>query len=404
MSAHASVVPLPSPGTIRADVQRMVDFGPRLPGYDGHDRFCTWLAGEFGAAGLELPPCDEYRYDCWQPEAFGLEILDGDTAGQIDVATTYVRSAGTPPDGVTGQLVFVLDAAFDVLAGNYSPHVGRPEPTPALVVDRDTGRALRAQAETRPTACLTLVAPVRETRIRSVTALLPGESDELIVVNSHSDGQNGFEENGAVALVSLARHFASLPAAERLRRTIVFAAWPGHMSGVDGIEDASCWIAAHPDLCERAVAAVTMEHLGAGEWVETEGGFHATGENELYAVWTTQGPMKHLAQPALVDADLQRHALMKPPIQITPGRPFHEFGIPHVSGIAGPTYLLVVSENGEMDKFDEQLASRQIAFYADVVRRIDGASATDLRTGDPTLGANPPTYRDRSRPVDCRPA
>jgi len=25
-------VPLPSPETIRADVQRMVDFGPRLPG------------------------------------------------------------------------------------------------------------------------------------------------------------------------------------------------------------------------------------------------------------------------------------------------------------------------------------------------------------------------------------
>jgi hypothetical protein len=114
--------------------------------------------------------------------------------------------------------------------------------------------------------------------------------------------------------------------------------------------------------------------------------------------------MKDLAQPALVDADFQRHALMKPPIQITPGRPFHEFGIPHVSGIAGPTYLLVVSENGELDKFDEQLASRQIAFYADVVRRIDAASATDLRTCDPTLGANPPTYRDRSRPVDCRPA
>jgi hypothetical protein len=149
---------------------------------------------------------------------------------------------------------------------------------------------------------------------------------------------------------------------------------------------------------------VTMEHLGAMEWVETEGSYHATGENELYAVWTTQGPMKHLAQLALVDADLQRHALMKPPIQITPGRPFHEFGIPHVSGIAGPTYLLVVSENGEMDKFDEQLASRQIAFYADVVRRIDAASAADLRTGDPTLGANPPTYRDRSRPVDCGPA
>jgi hypothetical protein len=509
MTTSTSAVPLPSPATIRADVQRMVDFGPRLPGYAGHDRFCNWLVDELAAAGLDLLPCDEYRYDRWRPEAFGFEILDGAAAGPVDVATTYVRSAGTPAEGVVGPLVyagtmptpglgtalsgtapdpigapeirawidaipdgllqgsiavvdlalpmplnasvftmvstylhwtgrtqddwaqldytrpwigpwprleilvelgakgvvFVLDASFDVLRGNYSPHVGRPEPIPALVVDRDTGRTLRGRAETRPEARLTLVAPVEETRIRSVTAVLPGESDEVIVVNSHSDGQNGFEENGAVALVSLARHFASLPAGERLRRTLAFAAWPGHMSGVDGIEDASCWIAAHPDLCERAVGAVTMEHLGATEWVETaDEGYHATGEHEVYAIWTTQGPMKDLAQPALVGADLQRHALMKPPIQITPGRPFHEFGIPHVAGIAGPTYLLVVSDNGEMDKFDAELASRQIAFYADLVRRIDTASAADLRAGDPTLGANPPTYRDQSRPVRGGPA
>jgi hypothetical protein len=25
----------------------MVDFGPQLPGYEGHDRFCAWLVDEF---------------------------------------------------------------------------------------------------------------------------------------------------------------------------------------------------------------------------------------------------------------------------------------------------------------------------------------------------------------------
>jgi hypothetical protein len=47
MSTSSSRVPLPSPATIRADVQRMVDFGPQLPGYEGHDRFCAWLVDEF---------------------------------------------------------------------------------------------------------------------------------------------------------------------------------------------------------------------------------------------------------------------------------------------------------------------------------------------------------------------
>jgi len=99
MKADASLVPLPSPQAIRADVQRMVDLGPRQPGYEGHDHFCAWLVDELVAAGLEMLPCDEYRYDCWRPERFGREILDGAGAGTIEVATTSVRSAGTPPEG-----------------------------------------------------------------------------------------------------------------------------------------------------------------------------------------------------------------------------------------------------------------------------------------------------------------
>ncbi|MDA8275996.1 MAG: hypothetical protein M0029_11545 [Actinomycetota bacterium] len=145
-----------------------------------------------------------------------------------------------------------------------------------------------------------------------MTAVLPGASDEVVVVNSHSDGQNGFEENGSialVALVALARHFASLPPGERLHRTLVLASWPGHMSGAESLEDAGCWIAAHPDLCDRTVAAVTVEHLGATEWVETPGrGYHSTGEPEVTGIWTTQGRTAELARSALVQANLARRA------------------------------------------------------------------------------------------------
>ena len=93
-----------------------------------------------------------------------------------------------------------------------------------------------------------------------------------------------------------------------------------------------------------------------------------------------------VALPALVASRLQRHALLVPPVQITPGRAFHRLGIPHVAGIAGPTYLLTVSENGEMDKFDADLAAEQISFSADVVRRLETADRSALSRGDPTLG------------------
>src|SRR3954468_9376229 len=45
---------LPTPDQVRADVQRMVDFGPRLTGNDAHNRFIAWLEQEFEAAGCGL--------------------------------------------------------------------------------------------------------------------------------------------------------------------------------------------------------------------------------------------------------------------------------------------------------------------------------------------------------------
>ncbi len=296
--------------------------------------------------------------------------------------------------GVAG-VVFAADAPHELLAGNYSPHVGRRQPVPAVVVGQKTASVLRKLCWAGPTtARLTLRAPSTPVMLRSVTAMLPGTSDEVLVVNSHSDGQNAFEENGTVALVALARHFASLPPDRRLHRTLVVTTWPGHMSGEAGIEDASCWVVAHPDLIERAAAAVTIEHLGATEWSVDKSGYGPTGHPELYGIWATRGPAAEAAKAALVDADLHRHAILKPPIQITPGRPFHDAGVPHVSGIAGPAYLLVVSEDGEMAKFDQHLAARQVAFYADVIRRLDAIPLADMRNVDPTLGDNPPTYID----------
>jgi len=38
-----AAVSLPNAAQVRAEVQQMVDFGPRLTGYPGHDQFCTWI-------------------------------------------------------------------------------------------------------------------------------------------------------------------------------------------------------------------------------------------------------------------------------------------------------------------------------------------------------------------------
>ena len=106
-------------------------------------------------------------------------------------------------------VVFVLNRSFAGLEDNYLPFYSGYEPLPALFVDRDTGQ-LREAASTRPRATLTLTATRAQSTIGSVTAVIPGRSDETIILNTHTDGQGFVEENGAVAFVQLARHFASL--------------------------------------------------------------------------------------------------------------------------------------------------------------------------------------------------
>lgn len=297
--------------------------------------------------------------------------------------------------------VIIMDVSSDQIRGNYSPHHSSYQPPlPALFVGADTGDAIREAAEKGELAKLTLDAQWVDGAMPQLTAVLPGESDEIIIVNTHTDGQNFIEENGCFALLHLARHFASLPAGERLKRTVVFACWPGHMTGTT--PEAPGWILAHPDLVKRAVAAFTIEHLGATEWDDEPGrGYVPTGRNERVNFAATKGPLMRSVIDLLQKFDLQDHLVQNGP-GITVGSSFHEQGVPHVGCISGPSYLLGVVPNGHLDKLDAGLAARQTAMLAELIRFADRTPAADLRAEDPSLGAKPVTGPDTSRPAQCR--
>jgi hypothetical protein len=286
--------------------------------------------------------------------------------------------------GASG-VIFVVDSSLEALEGGYLPFGHGLEPLPALHVDRDTGRRLRAQAMGRPRTRLTLTASREPVPVSAVTAVLPGTSDETLIFNTHTDGQGFAEENGGVAFVELARYFGSRPPRERLRRTLVFAAWPGHMTY--DLPQTQGWIDAHPDLVKRAAAALTVEHLGCSEWVDTaDTGYHRTGKAEMFGIWTTQGKMFDLVRDTVVEHGLPRTALLRPPVQFGVGAAFQSAGVPQIGAIAGPEYLVTISGNGDLDKLDEFLAARQIAWLADLATQLDSVPAAELRQGDPTLG------------------
>jgi hypothetical protein len=494
--AARPVTPLPSPAQVRADFQRMVDFGPRYTGTASHDRFIDWLERELVNAGVEMYPRQDWPLTVWEAGRYGLDLLDGPGKGPVKVSGYQPRTQETGPDGVTGPLVYAgpapaptldtrgaglqaaieaypaqlaswaqglsgtrgslagtivlvdlplpaplplgalltqatylqwdghtiadwlsgdfkraallpalyapkpsmfgaagvvycLDASAAAIEGGYMPFLQDFDTTPGLWVDRDTGTKLRALAAGRPSARLTLTATRRQGTSPSLLGVLRGTggTEENLILNTHTDGEGFVEENGGVALVHLARHFGSLARRNALKRSLVFTLWPGHMAygmpGLDGVR------AAHQDLFDHAVAAITVEHLGCTEWLDTAGrGYHPTGDPETMFAWTTQGPMFDLVRDATVAAQLPRTALMRPPAQFGVGSAFQGWGIPQAGLIAGPYYLVNDAPGSDMDKLDERLAARQIAWVADMIARLDVADAAALRTGDPTLGVH----------------
>lgn len=91
-------------------------------------------------------------------------------------------------------------------------------------------------------------------------AVIPGSSDETIVLNAHTDawfdgaGDNG---DGLAVLMGLARHF--MQPGQQLNRTLVLVASAGHHTrGLNGPRNA---VRMNPDLFDEALLIFNLEHV-----------------------------------------------------------------------------------------------------------------------------------------------
>jgi hypothetical protein len=203
-----------------------------------------------------------------------------------------------------------------------------------------------------------------------------------MVVNTHTDGQNAFEENAGIACVELARHFAARPRSSR-KRTLVFSCVTGHFG--PGLPQTEGFIEDHPDLIKRAAAAVTIEHFGSLEWADDSRGYHPTGQVEVGAIFHSQTPIAVPGIQSLQAVDLRRTELLRP-AGVTffgVGAALHQKGVPSIAYIAGPNQLLALDgREGHLDKFSAARMRNEIAWTADLLKRLDGIPAAQLAAGD----------------------
>src|SRR5450631_3192945 len=116
--------------------------------------------------------------------------------------------------------------------GQFQPEVGLKS-IPQMTVSQDEGFALRDRLGQGEKITVTLhlnVPPLTNVQTAYTISTLPGQSDEEIMLQIHTDGyfQCATDNNsGMAAALELARHYAVLPR-EKRPRTLVFLLFPDH--------------------------------------------------------------------------------------------------------------------------------------------------------------------------------
>ncbi len=310
------------------------------------------------------------------------------------VATTFVKFTYARIAKLRGAraVIFVWKGIHDdCIRGQYLPFILDYQGIPAVWVSETTGKRVIEAAIGHRTATLTLLADTqRHAYTETFYCMLPGQSDkETVIVNTHTDGTNCVEENGPIAMLQLIKALKD----RTLQRTHIFVFVTGHfrlpvfrdLEG-GGIQATSKWLAMHRDLWDgkgghlKAVAGVSVEHLGCMEWADTDGEYKATGEIEPELVYTGNLHMNDLYMDAVHERKnvrtmtLRGHNLL----HFGEGQPLFNVGIPEISLVPAPYYLCVESDTHEMEKFSIDLMYEQTQTFEKLLRKLDESSAKEI--------------------------
>jgi len=288
-------------------------------------------------------------------------------------------------------LVLVIDMPAEHVTGGYLLYDGVHRGLPALFVSREGGAQLRAAADRRAPARLVLDAVVQQVQTRNVLGLIPGASDELVVLQSHTDGPNGLEDNGPEAILAMATYLAGLPRTQ-LPRSVLVLLTTGHFA----IEEAwgvESFLASHvDDLVPRIAAVLSLEHLGAlPSRIDVERGVDVP-DHEFGCVFAS--PHRALidrVRAAVVRAEVTEAGVLRPYVPDTSGRSpdgmtwpgdgcafWHAAGLPTANFITGPDYLFNVEP--VMDFIDVAALRRQAIAFTEVVLELGAVPWAELHT------------------------
>jgi len=140
-------------------------------------------------------------------------------------------------------------------------------------------------------------------------------------------------------------------------------------------------ISKYPELVKKAVAAVTVEHLGCREWMDDAAWhYRDTGRPEWSVAITPSKPMADLLLAAL-QGSRDRAGVVNPAGGgfLGEGSSLSRAGVPTIGYIPQPNYLLAGPANGCIEKLSAELMHSQIEVFARLIHKIDATPTVQLK-------------------------
>ena len=233
-----------------------------------------------------VDPAESFTFDIWWQLAQGLDKI--------------------PAQGKAAGAVIVYDMAYERTKGLYTFAVPERYDAPTLILSREDGAAVIADAKAGKRATLRLEASTETATAYQYIAYLPGANygtpdDEQIVLVNHTDGPSITQDNGALGLLAIVKYFSNIPQADRPRTLKIFLDCRHYMPGLEPAFSEFDWFTRHPEARDQIVAMIQTEHLGEMDYREVDGRVELTGYAEQSYLWTRNNDLLIEAAKQAVD-------------------------------------------------------------------------------------------------------
>lgn len=380
--------------------------------------------------GIPDTKLEEFEFPKWTPNKFELTILSERTpliASNIVIDTfPYWSTGSTGLNGIEGELVYVgngtsvdfksLDVkdkivliegkmllnfhtthsalsfnsqnlareagALGVICINGSPlesisylfnssiH-GWKRRLPALSIRNSDGKFLKNLCiKSKVQVKLILDVKKEEGKSNLIIGTLPGKSDDIILVGTHTDSTfTGAIDNASAnaGLIALAKYFSEIPLNKR-DKTIIFAGWSGHEAGLIGVEK---FVKTHKDLLPKISAFIMLDGFASnGYQNQVDGGVIKTGLDEQRGLFVSDNAV---LLPVVMEAVLKYRLLpaaylSAKKLPVSDLSPFIFSNVPSIMIIGKPIWYHTLHDT--IDKCTPEQLERSGKAHAQIISNI----------------------------------